>query len=146
MPFPATRPIHPRWAEHYAPVTQGRMNAQVTITHGSTGGSWDPDNGVTPDVPNRTYQGPAALAYDSAQPAGQVAADQPITTRTVLVTLPLTAAPQSRGARVHVDGVDANGPAGLTGRVLTISADSPSSEGFDVVYRALDDQTNQPEG
>ncbi len=120
------------------------MNATVTITHGQTGGGWDPETGPTPSVPITTYEGRAALAYDSTRPAAQVAADQPITTRPVLISLPLTAAAQTAGARVHVDAVDANGPGALVNRVLTIQADSPTSEGFDVVYVALDDQTNQP--
>jgi hypothetical protein len=145
MPFPSTVPMHPRWAEHHAPVSEGRMNARVTITHGQTGGGWDPETGPIPAVPTVTYVGRAALAYDSSKPAAQTAADQPLTTRPVLLSLPLTAAAQTEGARVHVDLVDANGPSGLTGRWLTITADSPTSEGFDVVYLALDDQSNQPE-
>ncbi len=119
------------------------MGATVTITHGTTGGGWDPETGPLPETPNLTYQGRAALSYDPKQLAQADAADQPITIRTVLVSLPRSAAPQTPGARVHVDFVDANSPASLVDRTLTIQADSPTSEGFDVTYVALDDQTNQ---
>lgn len=143
-PLTSTRVMHPRWSEHHAPVTAGTMNATCEITHGATGGGWDPATGPTSGTPTVTYTGRCRVAYDSTQPRDTDAADQVITIRTVNVALPAGSAPQGPGARLRVTAVDANGPAGMVGRVLTVEAVAYPSQTVDQNLTCTDDQDNQP--
>lgn len=143
MPLPSTRVFHPGWAAHHAPVTAGAMNATCTITVGVTAGDWQPDTGPTPGTTATTYTGPCRVEYASTQPQAADAADQSITERLVFVELPATAAAQRHGARVKITAVDANGPAALVNRVLTVGSIDLSSHTFEQVLTCTDDQANQ---
>jgi len=143
-PLQSTRVMHPQWAAHHAPVTEGTMNAACEITHGSTGGGWNPATGPTPGTPTVTYTGRCRVVYESTQPRDADAADQAVTSLTVGVALPAGSAPQSKGARVRITAVDANGPAGLVGRVLTVAAVAYPSQALDQNLTCTDDSANQP--
>lgn len=144
-PLPSTRVLHPRWAAHHAPVTEGTMNASCEITHGSTGGGWSPTTGATPGTPTVTYTGRCRVAYESTQARDADAADQAITILTVGVALPPGSAPQSKGARVRITSVDANGPTALVGRVFTVDAVAYPSLALDQGLTCTDDSENQPD-
>lgn len=146
MPFPSTRVIHPRFAEHHAPVSEGAMNASCTITFGGTAGDWQPGVGATPGTSPTTYTGPCRVQYASTVPRNADAADQTTTERTVLVVLPRGSAKQSAGARVTITAVDANGPAALVDRVLSVGAVGFSSIAFEQDLACTDDQANQAAG
>ncbi|RHA38736.1 DUF6093 family protein [Cellulomonas rhizosphaerae] len=145
MPFPSTTVIHPDWAAHHAGVAEGGMNATCSITHGGTGGDWDPELGATPGTPTVTYTGRCSVDYAATQARDADAADQTITSRSVLVGLPRSAAAQANGARVKITAVDGNGPHALVGRVLTVGSVAADSLTFEQLLECTDDQANQPE-
>lgn len=142
-PLPSTRVIHPRWASHHAPVAEGTMNATCTITNGAEGGGWEPDTGPSEGTPTQTYTGRCLVQYEQTLPRRADAADQPTSTRTVLVALPAGSTGQEAGARVKITAVDSNGPLELVGRTFTVQAVSPSSLGFQQNLTCWDDQSNQ---
>lgn len=146
MPLPSTRVIHPDWAARHMPVVAGTMNATCVITHGHTGGGWDPTTGPTPGTPTTTYTGPCRVQYAGTAPREADAAGELVTTRSVLVVIPrdLDGVPvpvQSSGARVKITAVDANGPVGLIGQTLTVGAVNLSSLAWEQDLTCTDDQT-----
>lgn len=143
MPFKTTRVFHPRWAEHHQPVTEDAMNATVTVTNGSTGGDWTPGSGPVVGSPNVTYTGPARVTYEPTQGRDTEAAMQAITLRRVTVALPRDVDAQDGGV-VLVTAVDANAPAWLVGRQLSIKSVGRSSHAWEQLLDCLDDVSNQP--
>lgn len=144
MPFPSTHVIHPRWSGHHQPISEGAMNATITVTHGTTGGGWSPTDGPLPEVPIVRYTGRARLTYETTQGRDADAVGQEVTTRTVTVAIPRDVDVQQHLARVTVSAVDANGPAWLVGRVLTVQSLGRSSHAWEQILECLDDLTNQP--
>lgn len=146
VPFPSASVFHPDWAAHAAPVSEGAMNATVTIrTAGDD--EWDPTTGpgTGTDGP-LTYTGRARITYEVVRGYGdRDAVGQDVTTRVTTVALPRTASEQPSGARLTVDAVDGNGPAELIGRVLTVDSTGWSSYSIEQVLTARDDQSNQPQ-
>lgn len=146
MPFPSTRVVHPGWASRHAPATVDAMNATCVITHGQTGGGWDPATGPTTGTPIVTYTGPCRVGYGTREPRQVDAAGQHVTTRTVTVSIPrdhqgVPVPAQTVGARVTVTGVDANGPAALVGQVLVVTAVALPSLAWQQDLTCVDDQT-----
>ncbi|MEV7962408.1 DUF6093 family protein [Oerskovia paurometabola] len=148
MPFDSTRVVHPDWAAHHALVAEGTMNATCTVSSTTSDESgWDPSNGPTaPGGTTTTYTGRCRLTYLENQPDEGDAAGQATTVRAVLVALPRAADQQPAGARVTITAVDMNGPAALTGRVLTVRSTEYSSHALEQYLTCTDDQTNQPPG
>lgn len=147
VPFPNASVVHPDWAKHHAPVSEGTMNATITITTAGGPGGWDPQNGPTPGSDAATtYTGRARITYEVVRGYGdRDAVGQEVTTRVVTVALPRTTTEQPTGARLTVNAVDSNGPAELTGRILTVDSTGWSSHGIEQILTCRDDQSNQPQ-
>ena len=80
-PFPGTRVVHPRWAEHHRPTAVGTLTATCRITTGGTG-DWTPATGPTGGTPTTVYEGPCSLTDTArstrpADAAGQSVAEHP---------------------------------------------------------------------
>ncbi len=147
VPFDTTHVIHPAWARHHMPVTEGAMGATCRITVGGEGG-WTPEAGPTPGVPVILYDGRCRVQAEPTNEAQHDAAGQLVTTQTYLVAIPADspAVPVGdQGAKVEILTVDDNGDADLVGRVFTVTGARYSSLRWERDLTCTDDQTNQPD-
>lgn len=145
-PFPSTKVVHPRFAEHHAPVTEGAMTATCEVAV-HTAGTWNPTDGSVPGDKTVLYTGPCRVQALSNQPADSDAAGQPTTGHTYLIVLPMdqpTIPAGDAGAKVTVLTVDTNGDAELVSRVLTVRDVKYSSLRWERDLTCTDDLTNQP--
>lgn len=147
MPLPSTRVFHPHWADRVAPVTEGAMNATVTISVADGDAHWVSGQGMVGGGSRDTYTGPARITYAVAQARQADAALQEVTERRVTVTLPRDAELQEEGAVVHVDAItDPNAPSWLPEAALVVGSVSRSSYAWEQLLDCTDDQTVSDEG
>lgn len=146
VPFDSTRVIHPDWAQHHMPVTEGAMGATCTIATGGAGG-WDPTTGpTTTGMPTTLYTGPCRVQAQANAASERDAAGQLVTVSTYLVALPASSPGVpvgDQGAKVTITAMDANGDQALIGKVLTVQSNPTASLRWERDLTCTLDQTNQ---
>lgn len=119
-PLPSTRVIPAGWAEHHRPTANGTMTGTIAWFHRGDPEPWPLPDGWTGPLPFHT----SPCRVQELNASGRAtAAEQPVTHREYLVTIPINDAPEIRAGEHDGDygKVTASSDPLLIGRILNVT-------------------------